>query len=111
MSADGDLEEPRTSGALLYARVCDKGEDPPLLAEDGSFCVRATIDVPLIEAIVVPRLTWLDGEAAGPSFGLPMSKRDLVEELREPGSAAGRRDRHAPPVRGAFRVTFAGRQF
>ncbi len=47
--------------------------------------VRETIS--MIEATVVPRLKWLHGEAACPSCGLPMGKRDLDEELRAPGSA------------------------
>jgi hypothetical protein len=41
----------------------------------------------MIEATVVPRLTWLHGEAACPSCGLPIGIGDQDEELREPGSA------------------------
>ena len=41
----------------------------------------------MIEATIVPRRTWLHGEAACPSCGLPIGKRDLDEELREPDSA------------------------
>ena len=64
-----------------------KIKDALLLADGGSFRVRATIDVPIMEATVVPRLKWLHGEAACPSCGLPIGPRDVDEELRGPGSA------------------------
>ncbi len=40
----------------------------------------------MIEATVVPRHTWVHGEALCPSCRLPIDKRDVDEELREAGT-------------------------
>jgi hypothetical protein len=41
----------------------------------------------MIDATIVSRRAWLHGEVLCPSCGLPIEKRDLDEELPEPGSA------------------------
>jgi len=48
---------------------------------------RANATIAKLAIIAVPRIRWLHGEALCPSCGLPIGKRDLDEELREPGSA------------------------
>ena len=37
----------------------------------------------MVDATIVPRTTWLHGEARCPSCGLPIGTRDVDEDLRE----------------------------